>query len=410
MVILGSGNALEWFGWVVFVSTAPFFSEQIFAHSSPLSAILATFAVFAVGFVARPLGAALLAHLADRRGRVIALALSIACVAAGSIGVALLPTYQSIGDLSGVLLLCLRLLQGLGEGGELPTAQTYVAEIAPRGRRGLWSSMIYLSGQIGVICGLALPASLSWFLGAEAMSEWGWRVPFAVGGIAGLAALAQRMTLQEPPSSASVVRSRDAHRTPWGLYRQRALQICGLVAGPAIVAYSWGAAAPAYATTILGVNPTAALWAAVGAYLLSVASLPAWATLSDRYGRKPNLLIGALGCAAAVAPMELLLRSSAWQLFVAMSVILVLQSATLAIAPALFAELFPTHIRVRGMALPYAITVALFGGTAPYVETWLTAHHHPHLFTAATIVALLVSAGTALTLPETVGTDLEAVT
>ncbi|WP_425560214.1 MFS transporter, partial [Kineococcus glutinatus] len=190
---------MEWFDWNVYATFSVFFASQFFASGDARADVLRTLAVFAVGFVARPVGGFLFGWLADRRGRKLSMSAAVATAAGGSLVIGLTPTYGSIGVLAPVLLVLARLAQGLAHGGELPAAQTYVAEMAPAARRGLWSSLIYVSGTVGVITGTVLAAVLAGVLTEEQMTSFGWRVPFLLGGVFGLYALLMRLRMAETP-------------------------------------------------------------------------------------------------------------------------------------------------------------------------------------------------------------------
>lgn len=185
----GVGNAVEWFDWNVYATFAVYFSVQLFDHANPQSAFLQTMAVFAVGFVARPFGSFVFGWIGDRIGRRPSLTLAVLAASVGSLLIAVCPTYDRIGWLASALLVFARLIQGLAHGGEMPSAQTYLAEHAPRERRGLFASVIYVSGTFGLLMGLGLGLGLQAVLTEDQMAAWGWRVPFAIGAVLGLIAL-----------------------------------------------------------------------------------------------------------------------------------------------------------------------------------------------------------------------------
>jgi MHS family alpha-ketoglutarate permease-like MFS transporter len=367
---------MEWFDANIYATFAAFFAGQFFT-GGPGSSILATFAVFAVGFAARPVGGVVFGWLADRGGRRPAMLGSVGLVAAGSLVIGLTPATSTIGVWAPILLVSARLAQGVGAGGELPAAQTYLAEIAPRRHRGLWGSSMYASGTIGMLAGTLLGAILTGVLTHQQMTGFGWRIPFLLGGLVGIYVLVLRAQLPET-SAFTTTRITDHTSDRFEPPRQRGvwrpvfarpvllLQIVGLGAGLIVPYYVWGVAAPTFAITARHTNPAGALWASAGATLLSVIALPLWGALSDRIGRRPVLAIPRVAMAVLIIPLDSLVRGQAWQLLAAMTIALVTISASTAINPAVMAELFPTGIRAAGLALPNAIAVALFGGTAPY--------------------------------------------
>lgn len=405
----GIGNALEWYDWQVYGTFAPFFAQRFFKPGNELSALLSTLVVFAVGFLIRPLGAVVFGRLADRRGRRLAMVASISLGAAGSLVIGLAPTYASVGAGASLLLLLARLAQGLAHGGELPSSQTYLAEMAPPERRGRWTSVIYVSGACGILTATLMGIALSGAYGPHTLTVWGWRVPFIFGGLLGIYALFLRRRLAETHafSTAQPRRPDPARQRPSvlrGIWRHRAAagRVIGLTGGFTVAYQSWTTAAPAYAISVTKLNSTAVLLAEVVALLAFIVALPLCGALSDRIGRRPTLLTFALGMAALSYPLTLLARSGgAWQLGLAMTIALLCIALIASIVPAVFAELFPTDVRTTGTGVPYAIAVALFGGTTPYLQTWLAAHHAQKYFTGYAIALLLISALVVLTSPET---------
>lgn len=408
----GVGNALEWFDWNIYAIFAAFFATQFFDSSDPISALLSTLAVFAVGFVARPFGGLVFGWISDRKGRRAAMTLSVAAAAGGSFAIGLSPTYGSIGVGASVILLVARLVQGLAHGGELPSAQTYIAEAAPAGRRGLWASLIYFSGTLGVIAGTGLGAVLTVLLDGDQMASWGWRIPFILGGFFGLYALVMRRRMAETEVFEEDVAGHGATRQREPLWpailrhRKQALQVVGMTVGVTIVYYAWAISAPQYAISSRGVDPTGALWAGLLANLVFIAALPLWGALSDRIGRKPVLLISLGGLIVAIFPLNAIVGESPVQLGIAMALALVLIAAAASIVPAVYAELFPTHIRTVGVGVPYSVAVAAFGGTAPYLQTWLGETVGTAWFNGYVVLMLLISLAVVVSLPETRGRDM----
>lgn len=406
----GVGNALEWFDWGIFAIFSPFFATQFFNPEDPVSAFLSTLIVFAVGFLARPLGGFVFGWISDVRGRKFAMAATVGAAAAGSILIAIAPTYGQIGIFASVVLVIARLIQGLAHGGELPSAQTYVSEFADNHDRGLWASLIYVSGTIGNVVGVIVGAVLTGVLTQTQMETWGWRIPFVIGGLFGLYALVMRSRMHETEHFAAEVEPvKDSAPSIWvevWAHRASAAKVIGLTVGLTVAFYTWAIAAPAHAIASLGIDAEHALWAGVVANLVFIAILPLWGRLSDRIGRKPVFAASGLGMAAVSYPLNSYLQDSATQLLVSMIVALVFVAASASILPAVFAEMFPTRIRTIGVGIPYSIAVALFGGNAPYLQAWMGREIGPNAFVTYTVVLLLISAGVVLTMRETKGKDL----
>ncbi|MDQ1593533.1 MAG: transporter, family, alpha-ketoglutarate permease [Arthrobacter pascens] len=405
----GIGNAVEWYDWAIYATFTPFIASQLFSKSDPASAVLSTLAIFAVGFVARPFGGVLFGWIGDRVGRKASMTLAVGLASLGSLMIGIAPTFAAVGAWASLMLLVARLVQGLAHGGELPSSQTYLSEMAPKEHRGFWATLIYTSGTVGILFGTLLGAILNMALSTEVMNAWGWRVPFLIGAAMGLYALIMRARLHETDvfEGETAAEKRAPIWPQIVRYRKQALQVIGLTVGLTVIYYIWGVVAPSYATTALKIDRGEALWAGVIGNIVFIAALPFWGKLSDRIGRKKVLWAGAIGSAVMHFPMTWLLKDSAWQLAVGMSVMLIFIAASAAIVPAVYAELFPTSIRTVGVGVPYSICVALFGGTAPYLQQWLgTTLHLPNLFNVYAVVLLAVSAAFVFTLPETRGKDL----
>ncbi|WJH24096.1 MFS transporter [Pseudarthrobacter defluvii] len=405
----GIGNAVEWYDWAIYATFTPFIASQLFSKEDPASAVLSTLAIFAVGFVARPFGGFLFGWIGDRIGRKSSMTLAVGLASLGSLMIGVAPTFASVGAFASLMLLAARLVQGLAHGGELPSSQTYLSEMAPKEHRGFWATLIYTSGTVGILFGTLLGAVLNMALSTEAMNAWGWRVPFLIGAAMGLYALIMRSRLHETDAfqGEAATEKRAAIWPQIVRHRKQALQVIGLTVGLTVIYYIWGVVAPSYATTALKIDRGEALWAGVVANIVFIAALPVWGKLSDRIGRKKVLWAGAIGSAVLHFPMTWLLKDSAWQLAVSMSVMLIFIAASAAIVPAVYAELFPTSIRTVGVGVPYSICVAVFGGTAPYLQQWLgSSLGAPQVFNVYAVLLLVVSAAFVFTIPETKGKDL----
>jgi MHS family alpha-ketoglutarate permease-like MFS transporter len=411
LATIGAGNAFEWYDWNIYTTFSVFFASQFFTSGSAGSDLLATLAIFAVGFVARPFGGLLFGWLADRTGRQPAMTLAVAVAAIGSLIIAVTPTAGTIGIAAPIVLLLARLIQGLAQGGELPAAQTYLAEVAPPPRRGLWSSLIYFSGSLGTLSGTVLGAILAAELSHAQMTSFGWRIPFLLGAVIGLFAVVMRKRMAETPVFTHSTST--GPRTPiWQQFVAHPmllLRVIGLTAGGTITFYLWSVAAPPFAIQQRGTDPSGALWAASAATVLFILVLPLWGALSDRIGRRPVLMISWVLLAVLLFPLEGLIQGQAWQLLVAMGVALLLTAGVSAIAPALFAEMFPTGIRAVGFGVPYSLAIALFGGTAPYLQAYFDQHHNTTAFYWWVIALVAVSVVTIALSPETRGSDLNVV-
>lgn len=404
----GVGNAMEWYDWNVYASFAAFFSGQIFNGADQASAFMATMGVFAVGFIARPFGGAVFGWIADRVGRKYSMMLTVGCASAGSLVIALDPTYHQIGWVSSLILVVARLVQGLAHGGELPSAQTYLSEEAPKERRGLWSSSIYISGTVGMLFGMLLGLFLNSVLTKAQMGAFGWRIPFLVGAVFGVFSLWMRSRMGESEIfEEDVVEDAGPKENVFvGVLRnwRTALQIIFVTGGLTISYYVWSVAMASLAQTSFGFSAQQAFVATIIGTVVLILSLAPWGLFSDHFGRRTNLWISMFGCALLYVPIRNMIHDQTWQLILGISIMLFLMAANLAVAPAVYAEMFPTGSRATGMAIPYAIAIAVFGGTAPLLMTaWKS---HAGWFETYNIGMLVVAGLVVFTLKETKGIDL----
>ncbi|WP_345471040.1 MFS transporter [Glutamicibacter ectropisis] len=408
---IGMGNLLEWYDWNVYASFAVYIAAHGFNNEDKTSALLAALGVFAVGFIARPFGGFVFGWIGDRKGRKFSMTLAILLASLGSAAIALMPNYQSVGIWSSIMLLVARLVQGLAHGGELPSSQVFLSEVAPSKRRGLWSSWIYVSGTAGILVGVLMAAVLNMTLSAQQLDAFGWRIPFALGALAGLYTLYLRRSMEEPEAFKQVAEQKPEQRRGivaqvWE-HRRSALQVIGMTVGVTVAYYAWAINAPTFANTQLGMDRGLTLWAGVIGNIVLIAALPLWGMLSDRLGRKPVMIISAAGTLVLYYPIIWWQHNDFLVLVLSVSIMSAMLAGALAIMPALFSELFPPQVRTSGIGFPYAFAVAAFGGTAPYVQT-LASSASFNFFPVYTMALLVLSILTVLSLPETKGKDLNA--
>ncbi|KUL33686.1 transporter [Streptomyces sp. NRRL F-4489] len=406
------GNAVEWYDWYAYSFLAVYFADQVFPKGAgnSLVPLLSTFAVFAVGFFMRPVGGLLMGAVADRRGRRAALTLTILLMGGGSLLVALTPTYAATGVLAPLVLVLARLVQGLSVGGEFAASTTFLVESAGEGRRGLFSSFQYVSTTLGQLLASGTGALLAGLLTETQMGQWGWRVAFLVGALLSLLGLWIRSGARETLPEAA---DGDGRADRPGLfealrrYPRQSLLICGITAGGTIAYYTWTTYLPTYAQVNAGFDKGDAL--TVGTLSLAFFALlqPLGGLLSDRVGRKPLLITFALGFAVLAVPLLHLVTDAFLSLLLVQCAGMVLLTGYTSVAAAVNAEIFPARVRAAGIGFPYSLTVALFGGTAPYVGTWFKQAGHPDLFPWYVAVLCLISFVVYLTLPETARRPLE---
>lgn len=403
------GNMLEWFDWTLYGTFAVYLAANFFEKSDATSALLSTLAVFAVGFVARPIGGILFGRFGDRIGRKNTLIITMTAMAAASMMIALIPSYSSIGIWASVLLLIARLLQGLAHGGESGVSYAYVAEIAPAERRGLWASSVFISVTLGVMAATFLGIVLTSMFSAEDMMSYGWRLGFAFGGILGIFALYMRRGAHESP----VYSEGEAAPPPAPMTGRDKLQILLKVvffsAGSNVAYYTWVTFAPSFAISAHGMNARSAFTASLCAQLVVLCLLPLFGHLADKFGRKPMVFVYGLGLIIAPMPIAAVLSSEPWTLFVSQGLGLAVWAIIASIYPTLIAEQIPTQQRALGVGFLSSLSVAIFGGTAPYLNTWLSANGLSWVFSVYIMCLGALAVIAALMIRETRGVPLNAI-
>lgn len=373
-----AGNLVEWFDWYAYAAFTLYFAPVLFPASSPTAQLLSAAAVFAVGFLMRPIGAWIMGVYADRRGRKAGLALSVTLMCAGSLIIAVTPAYASVGLLAPAMLLVARLLQGISVGGEYGASATYLSEMAQARHRGFWSSFQYVTLISGQLLALLLLIGLQNTLTEAQLSTWGWRIPFFVGAALAVIVFWLRRRLDETAAFADEA-TRSAPKSSALLlilkHPKEALIVVGLTAGGTLAFYTYTTYLQKFLVNTSGFSKATATEISAGALFLFMLLQPAIGALSDRIGRKPVMIaFGVLGVLCTVPIMTALgATDDPWVAFGLSLAALVIVSGYTAINAVVKAELFPAHVRALGVALPYAIANALFGGTAEYVALWFKA-------------------------------------
>ena len=375
-VLLGvnAGNAIEFYDWMAYALLVPYFGAQFFPHENPATVMLSSFAVFAVGSLARPVGAIVLGGFIDRHGRRSGLLVSVMLMVMASFGIALLPAYASIGLLAPVLLVALRLVQGFALGPELGGSATYLAESAPEGRRGLFASTYQSSVALGTLAVAGLISVLEVFLDANQMESFGWRVVFAVGGFVALGGLALRRTLPETDRAPLEERRR---RQPfsdlWHNHRAVVVRILMIGGAGLVVMYGLASLLPSLCPTFTKLTKEQAAHVnTIGSAAMLVLS-PCLGLLSDRIGRVWTIRLFALAGLLAIPAMASLDGSVSHQL-AAQLLGVFLMCIWAAGAFSAFPEMLPLAARAAGIAAPYGIAAAVVGGFSPMVATSLAAN------------------------------------
>lgn len=370
------GNLIEWYDWYVYSAFAVYFSAEFFPKGDPTSQLLNTAAIFAVGFLMRPIGSLLMGRYADRHGRRAALTLSITVMAGGSLIIACTPSYESIGIMAPIILVLARLLQGLSLGGEYGTSATYLSEMASSGRRGFYSSFQYVTLVAGQMVALGVQIVLQQLLSEPDMKAWGWRIPFIIGAMGAVAVLWLRRTMDESEQFANIKsQKRESAGTVRALMKhpKAVLTVVGLTLGGTVAFYTYTTYLQKFMVNTVGLPKEVVSWINFVALLIFVVLQPIAGLLSDKIGRRPLLMaFGILGT-LLTAPLFFFMEKTTEPIvaFLLMMVGLIIVTGYTSINAIVKAELFPTEIRALGVGLPYALTVAIFGGTAEFIALWL---------------------------------------
>lgn len=405
------GNVLEWYEWSAYAVFTPFIAAAMFNSEDKVSSVLATLGVFAVGFLMRPLGGIVFGRIADVKGRKFVLIFTMLIMAGGSFLIAVLPGYGQIGVFASLIFLLVRVAQGFAHGGESATANSYIAEIAPARRRGFWGSIVFVAIYGGSVLAYTVGGVITNVFSEAAVSDWAWRIPFALGGLLALVALWMRRGMVE----SDVFEADDQVEAvaPVPVDRGRVARAIVLVvlmtSGITAAHYTWTSYASTLAITERGMDAQTAYWATVGAQIIALVSLPFWGLLSDRIGRRPVLIGFGVLMAILQYPLMGMITDAGWSLFIASTLALLVVSMAGALLSAVLSEAFPTKVRTQGIGFAYSVSVAVFGGTAPYLNGLFNSLDLSWLSSGWVILLCLATIVAVVKLPETKGKDLNAI-
>lgn len=394
------GQFVEWYDFVVYAYTSSVLASLFFPAEDRTASLLATFGVYAVGFVMRPVGGIVFGHLGDRLGRRGVLAFIILLMGGSTAAIAVLPTYASIGLLAPVLLTTCRLLQGLSAGGEAIGSNTLVAEHAPLNRRGLWVGFTWAFAIPPGIFAALLILMLNQMLGEQAFNEWGWRIPFLIGGLMSLMGLYIRTKVQESPEFAAAKRAGDTERSPllsiFRNHKKSLLLAFALAALSALGFYSLLTYFTSYLVESAGLSSSEALLSNSIALVVAFIVMTASGAWSDRVGRRKILIIGAtLSVIVAVPGYALAGAGSLWAAIIGQTIFAAGLAVYFGPVGIAFLELFPTRTRYSGAAVAFNFSYVVFGGTAPLLGTWLVASTGsllaPAFYTSALSLGVLIA-------------------
>ena len=379
------GNLVEWYDWYAYSAFALYFSASFFPQGNKTAQLLNTAGIFALGFLMRPIGGWIFGRIADKVGRKQSMTLSVLLMSFGSLLIAFIPTYQSIGIIAPLVLLFARLLQGLSVGGEYGVSATYLSEMASKNRRGFYSSFQYVTLIGGQLFALGIQLILQKVLSDAELHAWGWRIPFVIGAILSLVALYMRSILYETKAFETQKNRSDERK---GTIREllkhpkALLIVIGLTLGGTLAFYTYTTYMQKFLVYTVNLSKAESTLISFISMLIFALIQPLFGALSDRIGRRPLLIsFGVLGSICTVPLLTALSHTTSLYtaFFLLLSGLFIVSGYT-SINAIVKAELFPAEVRALGVGLPYALTVAIFGGTAEYVALYLKDIGHESYF------------------------------
>ena len=371
-----AGNVIEWYDFSLYGYMAAVLSRLFFPHEDQLVSLIATYGVFAAGFIMRPLGGFVFGHVGDVIGRKRVLVVSVLLMVVPTILLGLLPTYDQWGVWAAVCLVAIRMLQGLSVGGEFSGSATYLVETAPLGRRGFAASWANIGAMIGMLLGAAAPAVTLSLLSGPDVDAWGWRIPFLFGGVLGVIALLLRRGLPEPEAGDAETTKRVGEHPIRSLVRDEPVAMTQAViyaAGYGVLFYIAMVYLPTWLSIYTTIALHEALFIATAAMLLQVLIIPIAGWASDALVKRKILLTGTfLTMAVIVAPLYALAGQGAhWEALTVLLVFAAVVAIPLGVTPSLMAETFDRRHRLTGYSVSFNLGFGIAGGTAPMIATWL---------------------------------------
>ncbi|MFP3443494.1 MULTISPECIES: MFS family transporter [unclassified Pseudomonas] len=364
-----SGNLVEWYDFFIYAYTSIYFASLFFPAGDQTSQLLATAGIFAVGFFMRPLGGWIFGYIADTRGRKISMIISVFMMCGGSLMIAVMPTYATVGVAAPVLLVVARLMQGLSVGAEYGTGATYISEVSRAGRRSFYGSFQYMTIIAGQLLALLTVAVLQLVLSEQDLKAWGWRVPFLIGALASIVVVYLRRTMRET-ATAQGMKSKEAGSLRGLMQHKRAVLLTFTITiGCSLYFYTFTAYMQKFLVVSVGIPaPTVSIIMA-SALVIFMFAQPVFGMLADKIGVRRNMIIFGLLSTFLVIPLLSAIKSvqnplSAFALVVAGLLIAAFYTPVTGV---LKADFYPPTVRALGVGLPYAVGAAVFGGSAEYV-------------------------------------------
>lgn len=415
-LVAGSiGNAVEWVDWAIYTTFSSIFAHHFFPPGDDIAALLSTLAIFAVGFIMRPIGAAVLGAYADKHGRKKGLVLTILMMAIATLLIGISPTYEQIGIFAPLILVFARLTQGFAAGGEFGSSSAFLVESGAPERRAFAGSWQQVSVGAGVLIASGIGYLVTSLLPTEAVDSWGWRLAFIVAASLGFIGLWLRSNVEDTESfELAQNRNEEKGEKRNALFRMfiehpvATLRVFGITIAGTLLYYMWVSYMPTYAAVTTGLPLNQALLANFIGMIVFLTLLPFAGILSDKIGRKPTMAAFAGGFLIFAWPAFMLLDGSFWMLLLVEIIGMILLLGYSANCAVIMAEQFPPEVRATGIGLPYALAVAIFGGTAPYITTWMSSNGLADWVWLYCAAAAAIGLVVYLTMPETKGKKLDA--
>ncbi len=398
------GNILEWYDFTVYAYLASILGTKFFNSTNETAAVLATFAVFGAGFVARPFGGILIGMYGDRYGRKPTLLLTFTLIATSTGLIGVLPTAATIGLWAPILLVTARLLQGVSAGGEWGGSASFLVEWAPANRRGLFGSLHTASINLGQLLGAAVTGTVVVVLGPERMNEWGWRIPFLLGALIGPLGFVIRQRLHETPAFRRTHDSRNSAPLRRGQFSRTIFFAFAFPAVQSVLTYLFLSYFPTFSHRYAGLSHSAAIWSTALASFVIAATCVLSGFISDRVGRRPCMLAACAISFFLPWPILAAMVSGApvWFVILGQAIFAAACGMFLGAMSAALVELFPTSRRMLGLTTGYNLQSMLFGGFAPFIAAWLiAATGHPVSIAFFIMLAAAISAAAILSMRET---------
>ncbi|MHC5306662.1 MFS family transporter [Bartonella sp. LJL80] len=374
IIASASGNLVEWYDFYIYAFASIYFANQFYpSGDDQVAALLKTAGVFFIGFLMRPIGGYIFGRIADRYGRKLSMMISVVMMCVGSLIIAFLPTYSSWGNAAGILLLLVRMMQGLSVGGEYGTTATYMSEVALKGRRGFFSSFQYVTLVGGQLLAVFVVVLLEMFLDDAELKAWGWRVPFVIGAFTAIIAFYLRRSLHETSTKESRNSVEAGSLISLLKNHTRAfLLVVGFTSGGSLTFYTYTTYMQKYLVTTTGFTPKEANAMMLGALFIFMVMQPLFGMLADKIGTRTSLLIWSGLSIVLTVPALGFIGSTHSQLgaFLMIVVMLAITCLYTSISGIVKAEMFPASVRALGVGFSYAVANALFGGSAEYVALW----------------------------------------